>query len=234
MTAPALNAVAASSPPKTNRRMQRCTHASTEAMGRHINANVGRPPTDHTMQNGTRPNSALSNAGMAHLHNDRRQTMKRSMLGIAIGTALAASAGLVQADTVGVTVGTLECHEASGGGLIFSSSRDLSCTFSGFDKDAQAVHYTGKINRYGVDIGFQQNAVILWGVVSTSNKFSPGDLAGKYGGLTAQIGWGGGLGANVLFGGSDNGFALQPISIQGFNGINLAAGVAEMELHPAS
>lgn len=160
--------------------------------------------------------------------------MKRSMLGIAIGTALAASAGLVQADTVGVTVGTLECHEASGAGLIFSSSRDLNCTFSGFDKNAQLVHYTGKINRYGVDIGFQQNAVILWGVVATSNRFSPGDLAGKYGGLTAQIGWGGGLGANVLFGGSNYGFALQPVSFQGFNGANLALGIAEVELQPAS
>ena len=156
--------------------------------------------------------------------------MKRSLLSLAAGAALAASASLAQAADVGVKVGTLECHEASGAGLVFSSSRDLNCTFSGFDKNV--VRYTGKIERYGVDIGFQQNGVILWGVVSTSDHFAPGDLAGKYGGLTAQIGWGGGLGANVLFGGSNNGFALQPISIQGFNGINLAAGIAQMELRP--
>ena len=160
--------------------------------------------------------------------------MRRSLLGIAIGAALAASAGLAQAQDKGVTIGTLECHEASGAGLIFSSSRDLNCTFSGLDKSARPVHYTGKINRYGVDIGFQQNGVIFWGVISTSDKFSPGDLAGKYGGVTAQIGWGGGLGANVLFGGSNNGFALQPVSIQGFNGANLAAGLAEVELRPVS
>ena len=102
------------------------------------------------------------------------------------------------------------------------------------DKAAPVARYTGKINRYGVDIGFQQNAVILWGVVSTSDHFAPGDLAGKYGGVTAQIGWGRGLGASVLFGGSNNGFALQPVSIQGFNGINLAAGIAEVELRAAS
>lgn len=160
--------------------------------------------------------------------------MRRSLLGIAVAAALAAAASLAQAQDKGVTVGTLECHEASGGGLVFSSSRDLNCTFSGLEKGAKAVHYTGKINRYGIDIGFQQNGVILWGVVSTSDKFSPGDLAGKYGGLTAQIGWGGGLGANVLFGGSNNGFALQPVSIQGFNGANLAAGVAEVELRAVS
>ena len=160
--------------------------------------------------------------------------MKRSLLSLAVGAALAASAGLAQATDVGAKIGTLECHEASGGGLIFSSSRDLNCTFSGLDKAAPVARYTGKINRYGVDIGFQQNAVILWGVVSTSDHFAPGDLAGKYGGVTAQIGWGGGLGANVLFGGSNNGFALQPVSIQGFNGINLAAGIAEVELRAVS
>jgi hypothetical protein len=160
--------------------------------------------------------------------------MKRSLISLAVGAAIAASASLVQAQDKGVTIGTLECHEASGAGLIFSSSRDLKCTFSGMDKASAPIRYTGKINRYGVDIGFQQNAVILWGVISTSDKFSPGDLAGKYGGVTAQIGWGGGLGANVLFGGSNNGFALQPVSIQGFNGANLAAGLAEVELRPAS
>jgi hypothetical protein len=158
--------------------------------------------------------------------------MKRSVLSLAMGAALAASASLVQAADVGVKIGTLECHEASGAGLVFSSSRNLKCTFNGLDKNAPVARYTGKIDRYGVDIGFQENAVILWGVVSTSDRFAPGDLAGKYGGLTAQLGWGGGLGANVLFGGSNNGFALQPISIQGFNGINLAAGIAQMELRP--
>jgi hypothetical protein len=171
---------------------------------------------------------------MGAFHNDRRKTMKRTLLSLAVGAAIAASASFAHAADVGVKIGTLECHEASGEGLVFSSTRDIHCTFSGFDKNVPAAHYAGRINRYGVDIGFQQNGVILWGVVSTSDHFAPGDLVGKYGGLTAQIGWGGGLGANVLFGGSNSGFALQPISIQGFNGINIAAGVAEMELHPVS
>ncbi|HTR57953.1 MAG TPA: DUF992 domain-containing protein [Casimicrobiaceae bacterium] len=156
--------------------------------------------------------------------------MKHSLLSLAVGAALAASAGLALAQSKGVTIGTLECHEASGAGLIFSSSRDLNCTFSGMEKGARPIRYKGKINRYGVDIGFQENAVILWGVVSTSDKFTPGDLAGKYVGATAQVGFAAGLGANVLFGGTNNGFALQPLSVQGFNGINLAAGVAEVEL----
>jgi hypothetical protein len=161
-------------------------------------------------------------------------TMKRSLLNLAVGAALAASAGLAQAADVGVKIGTLRCNEASGAGLIFSSSRDLKCVFSGVEKGAKSASYTGKINRYGVDIGFTESAVILWGVVSTSDKFTPGDLAGKYVGVTAQAGWAVGLGANVLLGGSNNGFALQPLSVQGFNGINLAAGLAEVELKPAN
>lgn len=160
--------------------------------------------------------------------------MKHSLLSLAVGAALAVSAGLAQAQDKGVTIGTLECHEASGAGLIFSSSHDLNCTFSGLEKGARPIRYKGKINRYGVDLGFTENAVILWGVIATSNKFTPGDLAGKYVGATAQVGFAAGLGANVLFGGTNNGFALQPLSVQGFNGINLAAGVAEVELRPAS
>ena len=158
--------------------------------------------------------------------------MKRSLLSLALGAVLAASASFAQAADVGVKIGTLECHEANGAGLVFSSSRDVNCTFSGMDSKSPVQRFAGRINRYGVDIGFQQNGVILWGVVSTTDHFAPGDLAGKYGGLTAQLGWGAGLGANVLFGGTNNGFALQPISIQGFNGINIAAGIAEMELRP--
>jgi hypothetical protein len=159
--------------------------------------------------------------------------MKRYLLSLAVGAAIATSASLAQAQDKGVTIGTLECHEASGAGLIFSSSRNLNCTFSGTDKGAKAVRFTGKINRYGIDIGYQENGVILWGVVSTSDKFTPGDLAGKYGGVTAQAAWAVGLGANVLLGGSNNGFALQPLSVQGFNGINVAAGIVEVELHHA-
>jgi hypothetical protein len=163
-------------------------------------------------------------------------TMRRSLLSFTLGAALAASANLAdaQAQDKGVTVGTLECHEASGNTLVFMSTHDLNCTFSGLNKNEPIARYAGKINRYGLDIGFTQNAVILWGVVSTSDRFTPGDLAGSYGGLTAQVGWGGGLGAHVLFGGTNRGVALQPISIEGFNGANLAAGIAQIELRSVS
>ena len=160
--------------------------------------------------------------------------MKRLIVCTMIGTTLAMAAPFAQAqEKKGATVGMLRCNEASGWGMVFGSTRDLKCVFSGSEKGAQPVNLTGTIKKYGIDIGFKENSVILWGVISTSDKFTPGDLAGTYGGVTAEVAWAAGLGANVLVGGSKKGFALQPLSVQGFNGINLAAGVAEVELKPA-
>jgi hypothetical protein len=39
-----------------------------------------------------------------------------------------------------------------------------------------------------------------------------------------------GLGANVLVGGSQNSIALQPVSIEGEAGVNIAAGLATFKL----
>jgi hypothetical protein len=42
-----------------------------------------------------------------------------------------------------------------------------------------------------------------------------------------------GLGANVLVGGSSRTVALQPLSLQGQVGLDVAAGVGQLDLHPA-
>jgi hypothetical protein len=159
--------------------------------------------------------------------------MQRLMVVALTCVVLAGAAPVAAQEKKGVTVGMLRCNEASGWGMVFGSTKELSCVFTNSEKGAKPVRLTGTIKKYGVDIGFTQNAVILWAVVSTSDKFTPGDLAGSYGGVTAEAAWAVGLGANVLLGGSKKGFALQPLSVQGYNGINLAAGVTEVELKPA-
>ena len=160
--------------------------------------------------------------------------MQRLILVMTLCAILAGAAPFASAqEKKGATVGMLRCNEASGVGMIFGSTKELSCVFSSSDKGMPPQRFTGTIKKYGIDIGFTQNAVILWAVVSTSNKFTPGDIAGSYGGVTAGVAWAAGLGANVLLGGSNKGFALQPLSVQGYNGINLAAGVTEVELRPA-
>jgi hypothetical protein len=57
-----------------------------------------------------------------------------------------------------------------------------------------------------------------------------GGLRGSYVGATADAALGIGGGAKVLVGGSNNTIALQPVSVQGQTGLNLAVGVAELSI----
>ena len=73
---------------------------------------------------------------------------------------------------------------------------------------------------------------MVWAVYApTTRRF--GALAGRYSGASAEATVGAGLGANVLIGGSNRTVTLQPVSVQGQAGLNLALGVAELELRPA-
>jgi Protein of unknown function (DUF992) len=58
-----------------------------------------------------------------------------------------------------------------------------------------------------------------------------GFLAGIYAGASAEATVGAGVGANILIGGSSHTVELQPLSVQEQTGINVAAGIAEIELH---
>ena len=57
-------------------------------------------------------------------------------------------------------------------------------------------------------------------------------LAGNYVGATGEATIAVGLGANVLVGGNNRQVALQPLSISGQVGLNLAVGVAGLSLRP--
>jgi uncharacterized protein DUF992 len=127
-----------------------------------------------------------------------------------------------------VRAGYLTCHVASGWGFIFGSSRSLKCAYAR-DKD-YTEYYTGSITKFGADIGYLSSGVILWAVVAPTTDLGQGALAGHYGGATASVALGVGAGANVLVGGFKKSIALQPVSIEGQNGLNVAAGVAELAL----
>jgi hypothetical protein len=145
-------------------------------------------------------------------------------LGLAAGSSILGTPARAQ----GVQVGTLTCNVASGFGFIFGSSRAINCTFS--RGGGPPERYVGSIDRFGVDIGYLQGGVIIWTVVAPTADLAPGSLAGTYAGATASATVGVGVGANVLVGGSGNSIALQPISIQGTTGLNVAAGIAAMTL----
>jgi len=139
--------------------------------------------------------------------------------------ALASSA---QAAEHGVKVGTLTCGVASGWGFIFGSTKDLHCVFR--QNDRHAVHYSGSIAKYGVDIGYTEGGVLVWEVVAPTSDVRPGALDGDYVGVSAGATAGVGVGASVLVGGFDKSFSLQPLSVSGNEGLNVAAGIGSISL----
>jgi hypothetical protein len=128
-------------------------------------------------------------------------------------------------------VGTLSCDISGGIGLVITSKKDLTCMFTPSQPGPREV-YVGSITKFGLDLGATACGEMVWAVYAPSTrKF--GALAGNYGGATAEATVGAGLGANVLVGGSDRTVALQPVSVQGQAGLNVAAGVADLRLRPA-
>jgi Protein of unknown function (DUF992) len=132
----------------------------------------------------------------------------------------------VQAQSV--KAGIMTCNVASGFGFIFGSSRSVNCTFA--PNGVVPQHYVGAINKFGVDIGYVEAAVMAWAVLAPTTNPGPGSLAGTYVGATGSASVGVGIGANVLFGGFGNSISLQPLSIEGDKGVNVAGGIAEMTL----
>jgi hypothetical protein len=151
----------------------------------------------------------------------------RSIIGAA-AVILAGLAIAAPARATGVQIGVLTCNEASGWGFIFGSSHALNCTFSPNGRNVE--RYSGQISQFGVDIGYQKAAVIVWAVFAPSANLAPGSLAGDYGGATAEAAIGVGAGANALLGGSSKTIALQPLSVEGTTGLNVAAGIAAITL----
>ena len=146
------------------------------------------------------------------------------VLGLAAGTVGLNSPAHAQA----VKAGVLNCNVSSGFGFIFGSSRAVNCTFA--PDGVAPQHYVGAINKFGVDIGYVEGAVMAWAVLAPTNNPGPGLLAGTYVGATGSASVGVGVGANVLFGGFGNSISLQPLSVEGSKGFNVAGGIAEMTL----
>ncbi len=153
--------------------------------------------------------------------------LTRGLIGAAVLGAFA-FAGTASAATHGVKVGELTCGVASGWGFVFGSSKDLHCIFR--QSKHNAVHYTGSISKFGVDIGYTEGGLLVWEVVAPTSDVRPDALDGDYVGVSASATAGVGVGANVLVGGFDKSFSLQPLSVSGNKGLNVAAGIGSISL----
>ena len=153
------------------------------------------------------------------------KTHFKMMIGVA---AVALTLGAAQAQPAGVKVGTLTCDVAAGAGFIFGSTKDLNCSYQ--PTPARTERYSGSISKWGVDVGYTGKGKLVWAVLAPTSEVRPGALEGEYAGATAQATVGVGLGANALTGGLDKSIALQPLSVQGSTGLNVAAGIGQISL----
>lgn len=143
---------------------------------------------------------------------------------LAVAAALATAAPAQER----VQAGSLTCDVSAGIGLIIGSQRLVYCTFTPA-VPGPIETYTGSITRIGLDLGITTGGVMIWVVYAPTIR-PIGALAGEYAGASAEASVFAGLGANVLVGGSGATVALQPVSVQGQTGVNLAAGIAGLEL----
>jgi Protein of unknown function (DUF992) len=128
-----------------------------------------------------------------------------------------------------VKVGTLVCKGQGGIGLIVGSKERLMCTYSPSGKGGKRELY-GTITRIGLDIGIKGKSTIIWTVLSSTTMLPDDALRGSFVGASADVALGIGGGANVLVGGNNKSVVLQPLSIKGQTGINLAVGVSGLTL----
>ena len=151
-----------------------------------------------------------------------------TLFGIAITTLIAsfASANAQQR----LQIGVLECEGGQNVGFVVGSVTSLQCVFQGEGRRPEA--YIAHVNRFGLDLGFTQQTRFSWAAYGPTNRIGRGGLAGHYGGVGANASVGVGFGGNFLLGGPANSYALQPLSVQGQTGLNVAAGIAEIDLQP--
>lgn len=158
-----------------------------------------------------------------------RTVLSRGLL----AAALVAGAGTLavapaSAATKRVEAGSLACKGSKSVSFIIGSKRTLDCTFK--TARGKTFTYEGSIRRWGLDLGITGRNILLWTVLAPSKGVRGSDLDGTYVGVSGSVALGVGVAGNVLVGGSKNTIALQPISVEGQTGVNLALGVGDLKL----
>ena len=126
--------------------------------------------------------------------------------------------------------GMLTCRTGPSVGLLVGSTQSVACQFKA--NAGWSQNYLGRINRIGLDIGITAGGVMVWAVLGSSSAIRPGVLTGRFVGASGDISLGIGAGANILVGGTARSVSLQPLSLEGQVGVNLALGVAALRLTP--
>ena len=153
---------------------------------------------------------------------------------LALAAAGAMTAGITAgpaaaAEDAGFKLGTLTCQATEITNAIVFTDVDFACIYESVNGNTEP--YEGEIDKIGVDLSIKNNVTMVWAVIApTETEWKPGQLAGNYVGASADASLGIGAGARVLVGGGDDGFQLQPISVDGIEGVGVSLGIESFEL----
>jgi hypothetical protein len=183
------------------------------------------------------------NKALSSRQQNKETTMKNTIATFLAAASLAQSlaTGVMAADLAttyrqpdardGVRIGILACDIGGGIGYLLGSAKTLDCAFSP-SNGAALDHYTGAIRKFGVDLGFTTRGRLVWAVFAPTAGYHRGSLGGLYQGATAEATLAGGIGTNILFGGTSGSVHLQVISLTGQLGLNVAATGTSVTLTP--
>ena len=128
----------------------------------------------------------------------------------------------------------LTCEKVGGGlNLIIHSTANIECIFKGAGNIEEK--YKGETGiGLGIDLQWKKEEKLAFTVLGGSGANAGNHaLAGKYGGAGGSAAAGVGGGAQVLVGGGENSFSLQPIALSASTGIGAAGGVTYLNIEAA-
>jgi hypothetical protein len=149
---------------------------------------------------------------------------------LALYATLVALTGPASAQTPTWTqTGMLSCKLNPSIGFIIVGHQSMECRFVP-SMPGPPQFYEGALNTVGIDIGIIGGGALAWGVLAPTAGVPAGTLAGAYVGASGDVALGLGVGANVLVGGSNRSFALQPVSVEGSVALDVTLGLSALQL----
>ncbi len=145
-----------------------------------------------------------------------------------LALALAAPAA-AQDEQVRLEIGLLTCHLTDRTNLVIVSETEFSCVFEHTD-DRQKERFSGVVDKIGLDLTFKEDETLKWGVLAPSIDAEVSAMEGVYVGIGAEVGVVKGGSANLLVGGLDKSFALQPFAVSGSDATGAALAVESFKL----
>ena len=125
--------------------------------------------------------------------------------------------------------GLLRCKLNPSIGFIIFGHQSMECRFVPSLPGPPQI-YDGALNTVGIDVGVVGAGGLAWGVLAPTSGIPAGALAGEYVGASGDVALGAGVGANVLVGGSQRSFALQPVSVEGSVAMDVTLGLSALQL----